>query len=180
MTPTELWYKENRHFLLLVGSQIAVIVLLVFVVIPIGDSALSVWRDSLNPEVVPSEADLQSQITFWELANSRLSAQLDSASMRSREYNSQEKQLAVIQTAAAACRLSLVSCDLRALTDGNDTSATTFDLQLRGSFHNLGRLITNLESSSLAAIVDKMSLEGNESGSGIINVNLTLILHGRQ
>jgi hypothetical protein len=176
LTPTELWYRENRHFLLLVISQIAVILLLAFVVIPIGDRALSLWRDSLNPEVVPSAADLHSQIAFWELANKRLSAQLDSATTRSRENDSQERQLAAIQTAVAANKLSLLSCDLRALTDRNEMSATAFDLQVRGSFHNLGKLITDLESSSLAAIVDRMSLEGNETGSSTINVNLTLVL----
>jgi hypothetical protein len=176
LTPTELWYRENRHFLLLVVSQVAVIVLLIFVVIPTGDRALSLWRDSLNPEVVPSVADLRSQIAFWELANNKLSSQLDSATTRSRENDSQEKQLAAIQTAVAANKLSLLSCDLRALTDGNKTSATAFDLQLRGSFHNLGKLITNLESSSLVAVVDRMSLEGNESGSSAINANLTLVL----
>ncbi len=176
MTPTELWYRENRHFLLLVIAQVTVIVLLVFVVIPFGDKTLSLWRDSLNPEVVPSEIDLRSQIAFWELTNNRLSAQLDSATTRSREDDSQEKQLAAIQTAVAANRLSLLSCELRALTDGNKTSATAFDLQVRGSFHNLGRLITNLESFPLAAAVDRMSLEGTESGSSTINVSLTLVL----
>ena len=152
------------------------IVLLVFVVIPVGDQALSLWRDSLNPEVVPSEADLNGQIAFWELANNKLSAQLDSATTRGRENDSQEKQLATIQTAVAAHKLSLLSCDLRALTDGNETSATAFDLQVRGSFHSLGRLITDLESSSLAGVVDRMSLEGNETGSSAINANLTLVL----
>lgn len=176
MTPTKLWYRENRHLLLLVISQVAVIVLLVFVVVPFGDRTLSLWRDSLNPEVVPSEADLRSQIAFWELANKRLSAQFDSATTRSRENDSQEKQLAAIQTAVAANKLSLLSCELRALTGATEATATAFDLQIRGSFHNLGRLITNLESSPLAAAVDRMSLEGNESGSSTINVSLTLVL----
>jgi hypothetical protein len=176
LTPTELWYRENRHFLLLAILQVAVIALLVFVVLPVGDRVLSIWRDSLSPNVVPSETELHSQIAFWEQANNRLSTQLDSAATLGSENDSPEKQLAAIQTAVAANKLSLLSCEMRALTDGEQPTSTAFDLQVRGSFRNLGKLITDLESSSLAAIVDRMSLEGNESGSSVINVSLTLVL----
>lgn len=175
MTPTELWYRENRQFLLLIGSQIVVILLLVFVVLPIGNRALSLWRDALNPEVVPNEADLRMQIAFWEQANSRLAAQLDSAASVSHKSDSQEGELAAVQSAVASCQISMVTCEVRALGDREGTSATAFDLQLRGSFHNLGKLIVNLESTPLAFNVDRISLEGTESGSGIVNANLTLI-----
>jgi hypothetical protein len=175
MTQTELWFKENRHFLILAALQIAAILLLVFVVLPVGDRALSLWRDALNPEVVPTEADLGLQIAFWEQTNTKLATQIDSATSVSHKSDSQEGELAAIQSAAASCKVSLITCEVRSLGNRDGASTASFDLQLKGSFHHLGKLIIDLESSPLALAVDRMILEGTESGSSIININLTLI-----
>lgn len=175
MTTTELWFKQSRHFLLLAAMQTAVILLLIFVVVPVGDRALSAWRDTLNPELMPTNAEMQQQIAFWEHANDRLAAHLDSASALSQKVDSRDAQLQAIQSSVAVHRVSLITCELRTLENREGTSATAFDLQLRGPFVGVGQMITELESSAMAFIVDHVSLEGTESGSSTINASLTLV-----
>ncbi|GEM_PF-4810421 len=179
MTLTRLWFRGNRHFLMSISLQVIVVLLLILIVLPLGDHAIILWRGILSPVALSDETDLNNQIALWERNNERLSAQVDSVGSRVQKFDSQDEQLTFIQSTANARRLSLISCDLRAADGVKGESVRAFDLQLRGSFRDLGKFVTDLESSSLPLRVEKISLESGENRSTSLNVSLTLMAKSR-
>ena len=174
MTPTDMWTRQNRRSLLLICCQVVVVVVLLLVAVPLADKVFGVWRDIANPGATLTESELNGQIAFWTSSNAKLQSQLDRIVATAEEYGHEEKQLALLQSTVAGCKLNLISCDLQDARGEDAAQGRTYSLQLRGAFRDFGKLISRLERAPVSVEVEQVSLERSRSGSAALDGNVVL------